>query len=134
MLENDNVKEELGLDLDNADGNAVENENVSEELSQSIGEENKLDTEDNQTEIEEGPAEIIKTNPFYSNLLKGLIDTGITFIASGVLLLITNVILKFIFGYYIVDIWGMLFIMFIIASVFYPTFKDKIKVPGNKNM
>lgn len=134
MLENDNVKKELDLDLDNADGNPVENEIVSEELSQSIEEENKIETEDNQTDIEEGQAEIIKTNPFYTNLLKGIIDTGITFIVSGVLLLITNVILKYIFGYYIVDLWGMLFIMFLITSVFYPTFKDKIKVPGNKNM
>jgi hypothetical protein len=60
---------------------------------------------------------------FLSGLKDGFIDTFIEVVVSGILLCITGLIFKNLLGFYIIDIFGVFFIILVIVSVLYPAFK-----------
>jgi len=64
---------------------------------------------------------------FLGGLKTGFIDTAIMLVVSGILLCITGVILLYIFGYYITNVLGILFIVLVIVSILYPTFKNSYR-------
>ncbi len=62
---------------------------------------------------------------FYNTLKKGIKNTlGIFVVSIGVLAVI-GLILRYIIGLYVVDAWGMLFIVYLVVSLFYPYIKAK---------
>lgn len=82
----------------------------------------------NNQEIGEDIKVNAKNSTFLCDLKKGILDTVFTVALSGILMGIFDIILRYIFGYYISDITGMLLIFFVIASVFYPSLKNKYKL------
>lgn len=61
---------------------------------------------------------------FLSLFKTGIIDTLITLLISAVGLCILGIVFRYIFGYNIIDVWGMLFVVYLVIAVFYPAIKN----------
>lgn len=127
MLNNDETK---------ASKEAVENtKNEKEENKTKQVNEEKSKTDTIDDSIKEDKQENIKTVKdnndstdklrFSQYLKEGIKNTLGTFVVSIGVLAVLGLILRYIIGLYVVDAWGMLFIIYLIVSLFYPYIKSK---------
>ena len=98
------------------------NEKAMDEIISDANPEVRDDFNDDKKISENG-----RRSNFLGGLKTGLIDTAIMLVVSGILLCITGVILLYIAGYYITNVLGILFIVLVIVSIFYPTFKNSYR-------
>lgn len=105
------------------------NEFVEEEVlknkEEEIDKSSKQDKEE-KTKEEEAHNDIKDKVGFLQYFKKGIKNTlGIFGVSIGVLAVI-GLILRYIIGLYVVDAWGMLFIVYLVVSLFYPYIKSKL--------
>ncbi|NFP91760.1 DNA-binding protein [Clostridium sporogenes] len=99
------------------------NEFVEEEALKNKEEEiDKFAKEDKEEEVHN---DIKDKVGFLQCFKEGIKNTlGIFIVSIGVLAVI-GLILRYIIGLYVVDAWGMLFIVYLVVSLFYPYIKAK---------
>lgn len=67
---------------------------------------------------------------FFQYFKEGIKNTLGIFVVSLGGLVVLGLILRYIIGLYVKDVWGMLFIVYLVISLFYPYIKSKF---GKKN-
>ncbi|HDK7168053.1 TPA: DNA-binding protein [Clostridium botulinum] len=106
----------------------VNDEKVSEDETDKINEfveEEALKNKEEKTKEEEVHNDIKDKVGFLQCFKEGIKNTlGIFIVSIGVLAVI-GLILRYIIGLYVVDAWGMLFIVYLVVSLFYPYIKAK---------
>ncbi|MDU1321228.1 MAG: DNA-binding protein [Clostridium botulinum] len=103
------------------------NEVVEEEVLKNKEEIDKSAKEDKEEKTKEDEAhnDIKDKAGFLQYFKEGIKNTlGIFIVSIGVLAVI-GLILRYIIGLYVVDAWGMLFIVYLVVSLFYPYIKAK---------
>lgn len=135
MLENENtnnIKKGEGMDINtsetliNPEINDMKATAVDEIKSEGAISEINTKVNDNLKNAKK-PFKKGRQSEFFCGLKAGIIDTIIMLVISGILLCITGVIMMYILGYYITNIFGMLFIFLVIVSILYPAFKNCYK-------
>lgn len=103
------------------------NEVVEEEVLKNKEEIDKSAKQDKEEKTKEDEAhnDIKDKVGFLQYFKEGIKNTlGIFIVSIGVLAVI-GLILRYIIGLYVVDAWGMLFIVYLVVSLFYPYIKVK---------
>ncbi len=114
--------------------NNIKEKNEEEVKTQTEVKTQSIDKEINKTQKKQVSSKDKSDKITFANLLKkGIINTLGTMFISVAILAILGLIFKYILGYYIIDPWGMLFIIFLIVSVFYPSINYVYKKKKKKD-
>ncbi|GAA0746988.1 DNA-binding protein [Clostridium oceanicum] len=118
---------------ENKDNNSSKENDIKEKNEEEV-QTQTIDKEIDKTQNKQVSSKDKSDKITFSNLLKkGIINTlGTMFISVGILAIL-GLIFKYILGYYIIDPWGMLFIIFLIVSVFYPSINYVYKKKKKKD-
>ncbi|EPY6471201.1 DNA-binding protein [Clostridium sporogenes] len=103
------------------------NEFVEEEVlknKEEIDKSSKQDKEE-KTKEEEAHNDLKDKVGFLQYFKEGIKNTLGIFVVSIGILAVIGLILRYIIGLYVVDAWGMLFIVYLVVSLFYPYIKSK---------
>jgi len=122
---NDNDNNENGEQFDISKSQTLSNPKISD-MNEKTVDEIKSEVRDNFND-DKKISEYGTRSSFLGGLKTGFIDTAIMLVVSGILLCITGVILLYICGYYITNVLGILFIVLVIVSILYPTFKNSYR-------
>ncbi|EJO5349508.1 DNA-binding protein [Clostridium botulinum] len=116
----ENEKEEEKVDKNDEfvekEKDAKEKEEIDEVVEEDKKEKTIEDKDNNDSNDKTG---------FFQYLKEGIKNTLGIFIVSIGGLAILGLILRYILGFNIKDIWGMLFIVYLVVSLFYPYIKSK---------
>lgn len=100
-----------------------ENKNLQDETPDKVLEENKVEENAKEEAAEEMLTELTDVAsekiPFSRVLYSVFVDQVVLFALSGILLLITGVILKNVFYFYIKDVTAMYFLIYAICNILY---------------
>ncbi|WP_050606873.1 hypothetical protein [Clostridium niameyense] len=129
MMDNEEIK---NSDEEIKDSNNEENieENNNEETLEKNEDENIEEKVENNAEENITPRNKIN---FVECFKEGLKHTVCEFLISAAVLVVLGVVLRYIFGYYIANLWGMSFIVFLVVSIFYPYIKLVYGAKKNKD-
>ncbi|APH14018.1 hypothetical protein NPD5_3070 [Clostridium sporogenes] len=101
-----------------------ETDKINEVVEEEIDKSSKQDKEE-KTKEDEAHNDLKNKVGFLQYFKEGIKNTlGIFGVSIGVLAVI-GLILRYIIGLYVVDAWGMLFIVYLVVSLFYPYIKAK---------
>ncbi|EKX78629.1 hypothetical protein CFSAN001628_018159 [Clostridium botulinum CFSAN001628] len=100
------------------------NEFVEEEKSPKNKEEINKSAEE-ETNTESNNNDLKNKVSFLQCFKEGIKGTLGIFVVSIGFLAVVGLVLRYILGFYVKDVWGMLFIVYLVVSLFYPYIKAK---------
>lgn len=129
MIDNEKIKNS-DEEIKNSNNEEHIEENNNEEILEKNEDKNIEEKVENNKEENITPKNKIN---FVEYFKEGFKHTLCEFLISAAVLVVVGIVLRYILGYYIANIWGVSFIVFLVVSIFYPYIKAVYGAKKNKD-